>query len=256
MTATKLLSLLVAAALVTAGAGTVVAVDETATATATNTPTDALEEDLNETDVAVDASYDNGTVDLTVTTDDTGAENVSVTANGDAVGETDANGTLTFETNATDELELTLTGDQFTAEYVYAIENGSLVLEDSEVELDDEDGEKGPSENASETAHTVWDTIQQWMNGERTGNLGPMIQEALGHDNGSNGNADGNDADNPGKAGEQKPEHAKNAQDDDDAAKHGNGKQKAADKKGHGKDKQQSTDDADDTDEEETETDA
>lgn len=252
MTATKLLTLLIAALLVTAGAGTAIAAEGTATATATNEPTETPDEDDgNETDVGVDASYDNGTVDLTVTTNDTGAANVSVTANGDAVGETNANGSLTFETNATEELELTLTGETFTAEYEYAIENGSLVLEESEIGLE-EDGEKGPDENADETAHTVWATIQQWLSGERSGNLGALIQEAFGHDNGSNGNADerGNAGEN-GKSDEKKPTHA--AQTGKDAKDHGNGKQKAGEKNGHGKDKHA---DADDDSDDETATDA
>lgn len=253
MTDTKLLTILVAGLLVTAGAGTVVAAD--GTATATNTPTDAPDEgdetdtdDGNESDVGVDASYDDGTVDLTVTTNDTGAANVSVTANGDAVGETDANGVLAFEfdANATEKLELTLTGETFTAEYVYAIENGSLVLEESAVELDD-DGEKGPSENANERAHTAWTTIQQWMSGERSGNLGTLIQEAFGHGNGSNGNADS--AGQNGKADEKKPDHAK--QHDEDEKERGK-------QKGHGKhtdDETENEDDATESDDE-TETDA
>jgi hypothetical protein len=242
MTATKLLALLVTAMLVSAGAGTVVAMDETTTAA--NEPTDTpTGEDPDDSDsesslnLDVDATLDNDTVDLTVTDNGTGIENVSVAAAGEFVGETDANGSLTFETNASEQLNVTLSTDGWSAEYVYNIENGSLVYAGSDVELpeeDEEDGQMGPSENASETAHTVWGTIQEWLDGNRDTNLGKMIQTALGHDNGNAGQANGQEAgqagSNAGHADEKKPDHA--GKDADGERTENPGKQKAAEKKG------------------------
>ncbi|MEF8860118.1 MAG: hypothetical protein V5A38_14545, partial [Halolamina sp.] len=84
----KILTLLMAVLVVAAGAGPATAAS------------------IDEETTSVDATYDDGTVELTVTTSGTGVENVSVEANDEDVGTTDANGSLTFETNATEELEL------------------------------------------------------------------------------------------------------------------------------------------------------
>ncbi|MEA5388732.1 hypothetical protein VB779_18065 [Haloarculaceae archaeon H-GB11] len=98
------------------------------------------------TDVDVDAHYENDTVDVTVTDDDEPLENVSVVANGDASATTDANGTVAFDAvNLTDEnetfeeLELELSADGFEGELTYAVENGSLVLQEEHYEYGADD---------------------------------------------------------------------------------------------------------------------
>lgn len=267
MTATKLTALLLAALMITAGAGTVAATTETATAAnePTDTPTgeepdeDDSEPSLN---LDVDAAYENGTVDLSVTDNGTGLANVSVETAEAVVGETDADGSLTFETNATDELELALTGDGWSAEYEYAIENGSLVLEESDVEFEDEnDGDrKGPDENASATAHTVFETIQDWLDSGRDGNLGRLVGAALGHGGPAGDHADDNRPDRAGgngdagagdeRADEKRPDHAGTQKDRDEKPGNGN----ADEKKGHGAGNAQPDDANDDeTDEEDEE---
>ena len=102
----------------------------------------------------VDASLDDGTVTVSVGYDGSPVRNASVYANGQAVGTTDADGTVTFaiDANATEDLEVEVVKGEFEAELEYDIENGSLALtEDAregdgdkverEAEDDGEDGE-------------------------------------------------------------------------------------------------------------------
>lgn len=105
-------------------------------------------------DVDVTAAYDDATVTVTVTDADGGVENVSVSHDDERVGTTDANGTVTFTTDATDELELTLETGAFEGELEYDLRNGSLTLveesfEYAELDDADEDGEDGEDEQAA-----------------------------------------------------------------------------------------------------------
>lgn len=281
MTATKLLTLLLTAMLVAAGAGTAMAANETTTATATeptDTPADEDADDTEEDDsddagdsddsesslnLSVDATLENDTVDLTVTDDGTGIENVSVAANGDAVGATDASGSLAVETNATEELELALAGENWSAEYVYTVENGTLALQDSEIETpeSDDDERKGPDENASATAHAVFETIQDWLESDRDSNLGRLVSDALGVGNGNAGQADehrpdhaGNSDEKPGNADAagDRPDHAGPGSAGERDEKPGNdnaGKQNPGKQNGHGAGNPHADDDADENDE-------
>lgn len=88
-------------------------------------------------------TYDNGTVTVTVSENGTGVENVSVAVDGEIVGTTGADGSLTFEPNATDELELELWKGEFEGELKFAIHDGSLIIQEEayeypEVESEDE----------------------------------------------------------------------------------------------------------------------
>lgn len=109
--------------------------------------------EIRSTPSSVDASatYDNGTVTVTVASDGDGVENVTVYADGETVGTTDGNGTVTFETNATDELELELEKGNFEGELEYVIRDGSLVLTEESYEYELMDDEAEDDENATET---------------------------------------------------------------------------------------------------------
>lgn len=100
-------------------------------------------------DVDAQATLDNGTVTVTVTADGDAIENVTVSADDEDVGTTGANGTVTFETNETEELEIGLEKGDFEGELSYAVQNGSLVLVEEayeypevEADQDDEDDEE------------------------------------------------------------------------------------------------------------------
>lgn len=137
MNASKLTVVALVGVLVAAGA---------VTAAATGMPGVAsdAEEKQGPRGVDVAATHDNGTVTVAVTTDGSGVENVTVLADDERVGTTDANGTVTFETDDSEELELHKSGFEGKLEYV--LRNGSLLLleeeyEYPEVEADDEDGD-------------------------------------------------------------------------------------------------------------------
>jgi archaellum component FlaF (FlaF/FlaG flagellin family) len=183
------------------------------------------EEDDEDEDaeLAADVSYDNGTVDVTVTQNGSAVENATVAANGEDVGTTDANGTLTFETNATEELEIEITSGEQELELEYTIEDGELVESD-------EDDEAGPSENASDRAKSVFGAIQTWLEGGQEGSLGQLIQETLGNGNddapgnsgdapgnGNAGEAPGQDDESPGKSDEAPGKDKGNDKGDDEA---------------------------------------
>lgn len=106
-------------------------------------------------DVDVTAAHDAGTVTLTVTDADGGVANVSVHHDDARVGTTDANGTVTFTTDATEDLELELQKDGFEGELEYDLHNGSLTLveesyEYAELEDADEDDEEREDEQAED----------------------------------------------------------------------------------------------------------
>jgi hypothetical protein len=96
---------------------------------------------LRDADVA--STYDDGTVTVTVTSNGTGVENVSVYADDEHVDTTDANGAVSFEATDDEELEVELVAGDFEGELAYAIEDGSLVLVEEEYEYADpeDDGE-------------------------------------------------------------------------------------------------------------------
>ncbi|WP_338739830.1 hypothetical protein [Haloplanus salilacus] len=87
---------------------------------------------------AMDAQLNDGVVTVTVTEDDDGVENATVEVDGEAVGETDADGTVAFE-RPDDEFEVSTETASVELESEYAVDDGSLVLEGSEFEMEDED---------------------------------------------------------------------------------------------------------------------
>ncbi|QKY20271.1 hypothetical protein B4589_007715 [Halolamina sp. CBA1230] len=195
---------------------------------------DADDEDEHALDA--DVTYDNGTVELTVTQNGSAVENASVAANGEDVGTTDANGSLTFETNASEELEIEIESGEKELELEYEIEDGELVRED-------DDDEAGPDENASDRAKNVFSVVQSWLDGDREGNLGQLIQESL--DNG-NDDAPGNSGDAPGNSGDA-PGHDDDDESDDSDDAPGN----SGDAPGNSGDAPVNDDDEDDDDDEE-----
>ena len=190
-----------------------------------------------EVELSADVSYDNGTVDVTVTRNGSAVENATVAANGEDVGTTGANGTLTFETNATEELEIEITAGEGELELEY--EDGELVEES------DEDDEAGPSENASDRAKGVFGAIQTWLDGGQEGSLGQLIQETLG-----NGNDDA-----PGNSGNDSDEAPGNSANASNNGNNGNGN--AGEAPGHDDDDDSESEDEseDEADEEEDEAD-
>jgi hypothetical protein len=108
-------------------------------------------------DVDTAATYDNGTVTLTVTDANGRVENVTVFLEDELVGTTGANGTVTFETNETEDLELELEKGGFDGTVTYQIVDGSLVLVEEEYEYaeieteeDEEDEETEEGEEADD----------------------------------------------------------------------------------------------------------
>lgn len=148
MNASKLTVVALVGVLVAAGA---------VTAAATGMPgagSDA-EEEQGPRGVDVAATHDNGTVTVAVTTDGSGVENVTVLADDERVGTTDANGTVAFETDDSEELELELHKNGFEGELEYVLRNDSLLLleeeyEYPEVEAEDEDDETEDGDEEAE----------------------------------------------------------------------------------------------------------
>jgi hypothetical protein len=110
----------------------------------------------------VDASLTDDTVSVTVSYNGSGVANATVYANGQAVGTTSSDGTVTFmiDANSTEELELEVVKGAFEAELEFTVQNGSLTLteeahegdgdkaedEEEEHEEDEEDEEEGEEE--------------------------------------------------------------------------------------------------------------
>lgn len=90
--------------------------------------------------LSVTGAVDNGTISVTMAYDGKGVSGVTVRANGDRVGTTDANGTLAFEAAVPDELKITLERGGFGAEVEFeAADTGALEVEDTEIERRDVD---------------------------------------------------------------------------------------------------------------------
>jgi hypothetical protein len=124
MNATKPLAVLFAVLLVGAGAAA-------AAGSSYRTGTDAY---------AMDATLVDGTVTVTVDHGDSGVANATVYANDERVGTTDANGTVSFELGD-DDLDVTVEADGVEMKGEYAVQDGSLVLEKSEFEREDDDAD-------------------------------------------------------------------------------------------------------------------
>lgn len=108
------------------------------------------------TNVDTHATYDNGTVTLTVVDAGEPFGNVSVYAEEEFVDTTDANGTLTFTSNGSDDLEIELAGHDFEGELEYDIRNGSLVLTEEEYEYErdgEADEEREDNEEREDEGH-------------------------------------------------------------------------------------------------------
>jgi hypothetical protein len=117
------------------------------------TPADVTEGDTSPdgpSNVDASATYDDGTVTVTVTDGNDPVENVAVEVD-DRRATTGTNGTAAVETNASDEFEVELENGGFEGELEYLVRNGSLTLveesyeygveEDVADDADDEDDE-------------------------------------------------------------------------------------------------------------------
>jgi len=103
--------------------------------------------------LSVSGSTQNGTVSVAVSYDGEGVDGATVYANGERVGTTGGDGTLTFETNATDELEVTLVKGEFEAELTFEVRDGTLQLADSTLDIDGDSGESdGDSESDDDSS--------------------------------------------------------------------------------------------------------
>ncbi|MFB6194929.1 MAG: hypothetical protein ABEI80_02070 [Haloplanus sp.] len=87
---------------------------------------------------AMDAQLNDGAVTVTVTDDGAGVPNATVTVGDESVGETNANGSVTFE-RPSDAFEVRVETGAVELKQEYAVENGSLVLQKSEFEMDREE---------------------------------------------------------------------------------------------------------------------
>jgi len=94
----------------------------------------------------VDASLADDNVSVSVAYNGSGVSNAMVYANGQAVGTTSSDGTVTFtiDANATEELELEVVKGAFEAELQYTVQNRSLTLAE---EAHKGDGDKAEAEN-------------------------------------------------------------------------------------------------------------
>lgn len=100
--------------------------------------------------LSVSASLDDGTATVRVEFDGSGVANATVAANGEAVGTTGADGTVTFDRPDGEELEVEIVKGEFEAEVEFQVQDGSLVEVEEEREVDDEDDED--REDDEETA--------------------------------------------------------------------------------------------------------
>jgi hypothetical protein len=97
----------------------------------------ALEAEF-ERNFAFPATLEDGTVSVRAAYGGDGIPDATVYADGEAVGRTDADGSLHFDVgDVGDDLELDLVKGAFEAEYEFAVENGSLTLTDRECDRDD-----------------------------------------------------------------------------------------------------------------------
>jgi hypothetical protein len=111
------------------------------TAAATTTSIDSTTE--ANASLHVDAAYDDGAVTLTLTRDGDPVENASVGIEGERVGVTDADGTITVDlgevsadgalSGVDDGVDVTIRTEDVSIETTYALENGDLVRENVRV---------------------------------------------------------------------------------------------------------------------------
>jgi len=100
-----------------------------------------------------DATLDGDTVTMTVRYDGSGVSDASVYANGELVGTTDADGTVSFAiANDTESLDVELVKGEFETEFEYERADGTLSQTEGPHESEDaEDGEKEEMEDDEET---------------------------------------------------------------------------------------------------------
>ncbi|WP_440764798.1 DUF7096 domain-containing protein [Natronorubrum sp. DTA7] len=105
------------------------------------TSTTAADEEINEK-LSVTGSVDDGTVTVAVGYDGEGVSGVTVLADEDRVGTTGEDGTLSFDAETDDELEVTIFKGGFEAELEFEIgADGALELDDVDIDEHDEDDE-------------------------------------------------------------------------------------------------------------------
>ncbi|EMA65278.1 hypothetical protein C461_14318 [Halorubrum aidingense JCM 13560] len=94
--------------------------------------------------LSVDGTAENGTVTVSVAYDGAGVDGVSVFVDGDRVGTTGADGSLSFDApDVDDELEVTLVKGAFEAELEFEVgADGTLVLDDIDVDERDADDDR------------------------------------------------------------------------------------------------------------------
>ena len=132
---------------------------------------------------------------------------------------------------------------------------------------EDDDDEAGPDENASDRAKNVFGVIQNWLDGDREGSLGQMIQEQLGNGNddapGNSGDAPGQSDDAPGQS-DDAPGNSDDApgqsddeadDDDDEADEEEEAEADDDDDESESEESESEADEEDDDDEEEDEED-
>jgi hypothetical protein len=109
-----------------------------------------VEEDDLRDELTTDLTLESGTVSGTISYDGNRVDNVSVYANGRAVGSTGSDGTVSFAIDAetTEELELELVKGAFEADLTYLVRNGTLVRAESTAE--DEQDEEGEDDDSRE----------------------------------------------------------------------------------------------------------
>ncbi|QWC19363.1 DUF4198 domain-containing protein [Halorubrum sp. 2020YC2] len=114
---------------------------------------DDRDDDLGDR-LSVDGSVENGTVDVSVTYDGEGVEGVSVSVDGESVGTTDADGTLSFDAPAdADEFEVALVKGAFEADLEFEVRaDGTLAAGDIDVDERDADHEGEDVEDEREDA--------------------------------------------------------------------------------------------------------
>jgi hypothetical protein len=112
-------------------------------------------EDENEEvyrNLSADTTLQNGTVTVTLRYEGNGVADASVYANGEQVGTTDADGTVTFDVaNSTEELEIEVVKGEFEAEFEYEMTDGSLSQMKAAHESDDESEEADDERDEEET---------------------------------------------------------------------------------------------------------
>ncbi|VTT87072.1 hypothetical protein DM2_3110 [Halorubrum sp. DM2] len=122
------------------------------------------DDDRDEDDFAerfsVGGSVENGTVDVSVTYDGEGVEGVSASVDGDRVGTTDADGTLSFDAPDDDEFDVTLVKGAFEAEIEFSVgSDGTLATGDVDVDERDDDADDvegdGRDDDADDTDLSV-----------------------------------------------------------------------------------------------------